>query len=71
MVIIASDSVLYALGDRAEGAEATLEAGLTKLTLTVAEKEEGNSGDEQDPHYMNHDISSSSPATTILLLNKV
>lgn len=62
---------LYAVGDRAEGAEATLEASLTKLTLTVAEKDEGNSGDEQDPHYTNPDISSPSSATTLLLLNKV
>ncbi|XP_034560013.1 SH3 domain-binding protein 5 isoform X1 [Notolabrus celidotus] len=58
-------------GDRAEGAEAALEAGLNKLTLTVVKKQEENSGEEQDPPYMNSDISSSSPATTILLLNSV
>lgn len=58
-------------GDRAEGAEATLEAGLNKLTLTVAQKQDGDSEDEQDPLYMNPDISSPSPATTILLLNSV
>lgn len=57
-------------GDRAEGAEATLEAGLNKLTLTVAHKQ-GDSGDEQDPHYINPEISSPSSATTILLLNSV
>lgn len=33
-------------GDRAEGAEATLESSLNKLTLTVAQEEEGNSGDD-------------------------
>ncbi|XP_041811578.1 SH3 domain-binding protein 5-like [Chelmon rostratus] len=58
-------------GDRAEGAEATLEAGLNKLTFTVAQKEEAGSGDEQDPHYLDPDISSPSSATTILLLNSV
>lgn len=59
------------LGDRAEGAEATLEASLNKLTLTVAQKQEGDPGDEQDPHYVNPEISSPSSATTILLLNSV
>lgn len=59
------------VGDRAEGAEATLETGLNKLTLTVAQKEEGDSGDEQDPHYINPEISSPSAATAILLLNSV
>ncbi|XP_076610250.1 SH3 domain-binding protein 5-like [Chaetodon auriga] len=67
-------------GDRAEGAEATLEAGLNKLTFTVAQKEEeeeeeeeegAGSGDEQDPHYINPEISSPSSATAILLLNSV
>ncbi|XP_010748666.2 SH3 domain-binding protein 5 isoform X1 [Larimichthys crocea] len=58
-------------GDRAEGAEATLETGLNKLSLTVAQKEEGDSGDEQDPHYINPEISSPSAATAILLLNSV
>uniref|UniRef100_A0A7N9ANJ7 SH3 domain-binding protein 5 n=1 Tax=Mastacembelus armatus TaxID=205130 RepID=A0A7N9ANJ7_9TELE len=53
-------------GDRAEGAEATLEAGLNKLTLTLSQKQEGDSGDEQDPHYINPEIS-----TPILLLNSV
>lgn len=57
------------VGDRAEGAEAMLEAGLNKLTLTVAQKEEGDSGDEQDPQYINPDVSSPSSAATILLLN--
>lgn len=58
------------IGDRAEGAEATLEAGLNKLTLAAAEKED--SGDEQDPHYTNPELSSPGPATaTILLLNSV
>lgn len=57
--------------DRAEGAEATLEAGLNKLTLTVAQKQEGDSGDEQDPQYMSPEISSPSSTTTILLLNSV
>uniref|UniRef100_A0A8D0AA94 SH3 domain-binding protein 5 n=1 Tax=Sander lucioperca TaxID=283035 RepID=A0A8D0AA94_SANLU len=58
-------------GDRAEGAEATLEAGLNKLTLTVAQKQEGDSGDEQDSHFINPETSSPSSATTILLLNSV
>ncbi|XP_075969046.1 SH3 domain-binding protein 5-like [Anarhichas minor] len=58
-------------GDRAEGAEAALEAGLNKLTLTGAPKQEGDSGDEQDPHVINPEISSPSSATTILLLNSV
>uniref|UniRef100_A0A8C4GRM0 SH3 domain-binding protein 5 n=1 Tax=Dicentrarchus labrax TaxID=13489 RepID=A0A8C4GRM0_DICLA len=58
-------------GDRAEGAEATLEAGLNKLTFTVAKKEEGDSGDEQDPHFVNPEISSPNSATAILLLNSV
>ncbi|XP_071356351.1 SH3 domain-binding protein 5-like [Trachinotus anak] len=57
-------------GDRAEGAEATLEAGLNKLTLTVTHKQ-GDSGDEQDPHLINPEISSPSSATSILLLNSV
>ncbi|XP_059205096.1 SH3 domain-binding protein 5-like [Centropristis striata] len=58
-------------GDRAEGAEATLEAGLNKLTLTVSQKQEGDSGDEQDPHFINPEISSPSSSTSILLLNSV
>ena len=59
------------VGDRAEGAEATLEAGLNKLTLTVAQKEEGDSGDEQDSHFINPDVSSPSSSSTVLLLNSV
>lgn len=58
-------------GDRAEGAEAALEAGLNKLALTVAQNEEEDSGDEQDPHYVNPEISPPSSATAILLLNSV
>ncbi|GLD57947.1 SH3 domain-binding protein 5-like protein [Lates japonicus] len=58
-------------GDRAEGAEATIEAGLSKLTLNVAQKQ-GDSGDEEeDPHYINPEVSSPSAATAILLLNTV
>ena len=57
-------------GERAEGAEATLEAGMSKLTLTVVQKQE-DSGDDQDPHYIKAEISSPSSATTILLLNSV
>lgn len=45
-------------GDRAEGAEATLESSLNKLTLTVAQEEEGDSGDDRDPPYMNPELSS-------------
>lgn len=62
---------VFVAGDRAEGAEATLEAGLNKLTLTVAQKQEGDSGDEQDSHFINPETSSPSSATTILLLNSV
>ncbi|XP_030004030.1 SH3 domain-binding protein 5 isoform X1 [Sphaeramia orbicularis] len=59
-------------GDRADGAEATLEAGLKKLTLTVAQNQKEDSGDEQDdPCYPSPEIPSSSSATTILLLNSV
>uniref|UniRef100_G3P0Q8 SH3 domain-binding protein 5 n=1 Tax=Gasterosteus aculeatus aculeatus TaxID=481459 RepID=G3P0Q8_GASAC len=53
-------------GDRAEGAESALEAGLNKLTLTVAQKQEGDSGDEQDPPVMSPEVSS---PTSIVLLN--
>nr|XP_046274170.1 SH3 domain-binding protein 5-like [Scatophagus argus] len=58
-------------GERAEGAEATLEASLNKLTLTIAQKEEGESGDEQDPHYINPQISSPGSTAAVLLLNSV
>ncbi|XP_047460776.1 SH3 domain-binding protein 5-like [Mugil cephalus] len=58
-------------GDRAEGAETTLEAGLNKLTLTVAQKQDEDSGDETDPLYVNPEISSPSSASSILLLNNV
>lgn len=58
-------------GDRAEGAEATVEAGLNRLTLTVAQKEEGDSEDERDPCCINPEISSPGSAATILLLNSV
>ncbi|XP_029919038.1 SH3 domain-binding protein 5 [Myripristis murdjan] len=54
-------------GDRAEGAEATLEAGLNKLTLTVAHKQD--SGDEQDSYTMSPEIAPATPAAPILLLN--
>lgn len=47
-----------------------LESSLNKLTLTVAQEEEGDSGDDQDPPYMNPELSS--PATNSLsLLNGV
>lgn len=58
-------------GDRAEGAEATLEANLNKLTITAAQEQEGDSEDEQDHHYTNTDISSPAAAAPILLLNHV
>ncbi|XP_041868581.1 SH3 domain-binding protein 5-like [Melanotaenia boesemani] len=57
-------------GDRAEGAEATLEVGLNKLSLTVAQKQE-DSEVEQAPHCTDPDISSQSSTTTILLLSSV
>ncbi|MEQ2181206.1 hypothetical protein GOODEAATRI_009024, partial [Goodea atripinnis] len=56
--------------DRAEGAEASLEGGLSRLTLTGSQNP-GDSEDEQDPHYINPEISSPSSATSILLLNSV
>ncbi|XP_071394793.1 SH3 domain-binding protein 5 [Centroberyx affinis] len=56
-------------GDRAEGAEATLEAGLNKLTLTAAHKQD--SGDEQDSYNTSAELPSPGPAATILLLNSV
>lgn len=57
-------------GDRAEGAEA-LEASLKKMTLTVAQKDRGDSGDEQsdDPGYVSPDVPMSTSPTPILLLN--
>lgn len=59
-------------GERAEGAEA-LEAGLKKLTLTVAQKDRGDSGDEQsdDLGYRSPDVPLSNSPTPILLLNSV
>ncbi|XP_076006099.1 SH3 domain-binding protein 5 [Genypterus blacodes] len=57
-------------GDRAEGAEAALEAGLNKLSLTVAQKQKQDSGDE-DPYTMSPEGPSPDPAPTILLLNTV
>lgn len=61
--------MLVSAGDRAEGAEATLESSLNKLTLTVAQEEEGDSGDERDAHY-NPELSSPA-ASSLLLLNSV
>ncbi|XP_068603334.1 SH3 domain-binding protein 5-like [Brachionichthys hirsutus] len=55
-------------GDRAEGAEAALEAGLNKLALIVTQKEGEYSGDDQDPHHVPE---ISSPSSAILLLNNV
>lgn len=56
-------------GDRAEGAEATIETGLNKLSLTVAQQEE-DSGDE-DPPYINPEIATPSSSNAILILNSV
>ncbi|KAM3858639.1 SH3 domain-binding protein 5-like [Diretmus argenteus] len=56
-------------GDRAEGAEATLEAGLTQLSLTVAQGQD--SGDERDSYNTSPEIPGPSPAATVLLLNSV
>ncbi|XP_034401178.1 SH3 domain-binding protein 5 [Cyclopterus lumpus] len=53
-------------GDRAEGAEAALQAGLNKLTLTVAQKQEGDPGDERDLHVVDPEAS-----TTAQLLHSV
>ncbi|KAM9384710.1 SH3 domain-binding protein 5-like [Pholidichthys leucotaenia] len=58
-------------GDRAEGAETTLEDGLNKLTLNIADKEDADSGNEEDPHYINPEITSPTAATAILLFNGV
>uniref|UniRef100_A0A1A8NCK7 SH3 domain-binding protein 5 n=1 Tax=Nothobranchius rachovii TaxID=451742 RepID=A0A1A8NCK7_9TELE len=54
-------------GDRAEGAEVTLEDSLNKLTLTVAQVCE----DEDDPHPADSGVSFPSSASTILLLSSV
>lgn len=62
--------IFLSAGDRAEGAEATLESSLNKLTLTVAQEEEGDSGDDQDPPDMNPEHSSSA-TNSLLLLNGV
>lgn len=64
------DHMFLCAGDRAEGAEATLESSLNKLTLTVAQEEEGDSGDERDARYMNPELSSPA-ANSLLLLNSV
>uniref|UniRef100_A0A3B5KWR3 SH3 domain-binding protein 5 n=1 Tax=Xiphophorus couchianus TaxID=32473 RepID=A0A3B5KWR3_9TELE len=57
-------------GDRAEGAEASLEGGLRKLALT-ASRNPGESEDEEDPHYINPELTSPSSAASVLLLNGV
>uniref|UniRef100_A0A3B5QX57 SH3 domain-binding protein 5 n=2 Tax=Xiphophorus maculatus TaxID=8083 RepID=A0A3B5QX57_XIPMA len=57
-------------GDRAEGAEASLEGGLSKLALT-ASRNPGESEDEEDPHYINPELTSPSSAASVLLLNGV
>lgn len=57
-------------GDRAEGAEATLESSLNKLSLAVAQEEEGDSGDERDARYVNPELSAPA-ANALLLLNSV
>ncbi|KAM8840612.1 LOW QUALITY PROTEIN: SH3 domain-binding protein 5 [Spinachia spinachia] len=53
-------------GDCAEGAESAQEAGLNKLTLTAAQKQEGDSGDEEDPPVVSPERPS---PTSIVLLN--
>lgn len=55
-------------GDRAEGAEASLEGGVSKLTLTVPPSPED---EDDDPHYINPELTSPSAATSVLLLNSV
>ncbi|XP_004574401.2 SH3 domain-binding protein 5 isoform X2 [Maylandia zebra] len=57
--------------NRAEGAEATVESGLNKLTLNVAQERDEDPADERDPHYINPEITSPTSATSILLLNSV
>ncbi|XP_028317798.1 SH3 domain-binding protein 5 [Gouania willdenowi] len=57
-------------GDRAEGAESTLETSLNKLTLTVAQNQVGDSEEEPDPPYLSLEMSSPGPAA-ILFLNSV
>ncbi|XP_038156303.1 SH3 domain-binding protein 5 [Cyprinodon tularosa] len=57
-------------GDRAEGAEAALEGGLSRLTLS-APPISADSEEDRDPHYINPEITSPSSATSILLLNGV
>lgn len=55
-------------GDRAEGAEATLEASLSKLTFTAAQEQEEDQGEGQDPDCTGPELSS---PTAILLLNSI
>ncbi|KAM6899255.1 LOW QUALITY PROTEIN: SH3 domain-binding protein 5-like [Xenentodon cancila] len=55
-------------GDRAEGAEATVEDSLNKLTLSVAQTQEDS---EQDSQFTDPEISSPGSAATVLLFNGV
>ncbi|XP_033830963.1 SH3 domain-binding protein 5 [Periophthalmus magnuspinnatus] len=58
-------------GDRAEGAEGALEAGLKTLTLTV-QNHSGDSGEQSDDlGYVSPDVPLSSPSAPVLLLNSV
>lgn len=70
-IIIALPPFLCVSGDRAEGAEAALQVGLNKLTLTVAPTEDEDSGNEQGPRYAHPEIAPPSSATPILLVNSV
>lgn len=67
---LACHLMFLSAGDRAEGAEATLESSLNKLTLAVAQEEGEDSGDERDARYMNPQLSSPA-AKSLLLLNSV
>uniref|UniRef100_A0A3P8VKH5 SH3 domain-binding protein 5 n=1 Tax=Cynoglossus semilaevis TaxID=244447 RepID=A0A3P8VKH5_CYNSE len=57
-------------GNRAEGAEAALEDGVNKLTVTVSE-EQKEKEDDPEAHDADSEITPPSEATTILLLNSV
>ncbi|KAM9738223.1 SH3 domain-binding protein 5-like [Menidia menidia] len=55
-------------GDRAEGAEASLEAGLNRLTMTVTQKPEES---DPDPHVPEREDCPPASTSTALLVNSV
>lgn len=65
-----ANNFLFVSGNRAEGAEAALEDGVNKLTVTVSE-EQKEKEDDPEAHDADSEITPPSEATTILLLNSV